>query len=197
MTDQLITLIPTYGLPLLAVIVFLSCLALPVPSSLLMLTSGSFAAVGDLGLWATALTAWAAAMAGDQVGFSLGRIGGTRLLDRVSRHPDRAALLDKARAFITQRGGVGVFLTRWLLSPLGPYVNFIGGASGMVWLRFTLWGGMGEMVWVTLYVGLGYFFANNISAVAEISSDISGLLVAGLITMVLGWRVLKVLRKPR
>ena len=25
------------------------------------------------------------------------------------------------------------FLSRWLFSPLGPYVNFLGGATGLPW----------------------------------------------------------------
>jgi len=196
-TDQIIALVPTYGLSLLALIVFLSCLALPVPSSLVMLTSGSFAAAGDLELFSTFLVAWLAALCGDQVGYLLGKQGGARLLAGLSRHPDRAALLGKARSWIEKRGGPGVFFSRWLVSPLGPYVNFIGGATGLGWLRFTLWGAAGELVWVSLYVGLGVVFADNITAVADVASNTSGVLAAGFVTLFLGWRLLAVLRKQR
>jgi len=48
MTDLILTLAADYGVPLLFSVTFLSCLALPVPSSLLMLASGGFAAAGDL-----------------------------------------------------------------------------------------------------------------------------------------------------
>ena len=197
MTDQIIALVPTYGLTLLALIVFLSCLALPVPSSLVMLTSGSFAAAGDLALLPTFVVAWLAAVFGDQVGYLIGKQGGTRLLARLSDHPDRAALLGKAHHWIDKRGGPGVFFSRWLVSPLGPYVNFIGGATGLGWARFTIWGAGGELVWVSLYVGLGVVFAENIAAVAEVASDTSGILAAGFVTVFLGWRLLAVLRQHR
>jgi len=196
-TDQIIALVPQYGLSLLALIVFLSCLALPVPSSLVMLTSGSFVGVGDLDFTLTFLTAWLAAMAGDQAGYFLGRMGGAGLLHRLSSHPDRAALLNKARDWINKRGGPGVFLSRWLVSPLGPYVNFIGGATGLGWARFTAWGAAGELAWVSLYIGLGVVFADNISAVAEIASNASGLLAAGFVTVFLGWRLTRVLRHTK
>jgi membrane-associated protein len=196
-TEQLIALVPVYGLGLLSLIVFLSCLALPVPSSLVMLTCGSFVAAGDLGMVSTFGAAWGAAMAGDQTGYLIGRKGGGRLLDALSRHKDRAALLEKARHYVKTKGGPGVFLSRWLFSPLGPYVNFIGGATGLGWTRFTFWGALGELVWVSLYVGLGILFADNISAAAELATDFLGILAAGFVALFLGMRLFRVLRHPK
>jgi len=197
MTDAILALVPSYGLPLLALIVMLSCLALPVPSSLVMLTSGSFVGAGDLGFAATFATAFFAAMAGDQIGFHLGRWGGTPLLERLSRNDDRRALIARAQTWLDRRAGSGIFLTRWLFSPLGPYVNFIGGATGLAWARFTAWGALGEVVWVSLYIGLGIVFAEDITAVAELAGDLSGFLAAGAVTLFLGWRVAAVLRRMR
>ncbi len=189
MTDFVLSLVPTYGLALLAIIVCLSCLAMPVPSSLVMLTSGSFVGSGELNLPETFLVALMAAVVGDQIGFAIGRHGGQRLMARFAGHRDRGKMLEKAQKWIDERGGAGVFLSRWLVSPLGPYVNFIAGASGIRWWRFSFWGIAGEMVWVSVYIGLGLAFSDNISAVAEIASDISGLLAAGLVTLVMGWQV--------
>ena len=72
-----------------------------------------------------------------------------------------------------------------------------GGATGLGWARFTIWGAGGELVWVSLYVGLGVGFAENIAAVAEVTSDTSGILAAGFVTVFLGWRLLAVLRQHR
>ena len=60
MTDWLLALVPQYGLLLLAATTFLSCLALPLPASILMLTAGGFAAAGDLVLWQAFAAATAA-----------------------------------------------------------------------------------------------------------------------------------------
>ena len=51
MTETVLALVPSYGLLLVALGTFFSCLALPVPSSLIMLSAGGFAAAGDLVLW--------------------------------------------------------------------------------------------------------------------------------------------------
>ena len=50
MTDWLLALVPQYGLWLLAATTFFSCLALPFPASIMMLTAGGFVAAGDLAL---------------------------------------------------------------------------------------------------------------------------------------------------
>ena len=50
MTEWLLGLVPQYGMYLLAVCTFASCLALPIPASMLMLAAGGFVASGDLSL---------------------------------------------------------------------------------------------------------------------------------------------------
>lgn len=186
MTDTLFLLVANYGAAILFVVTFLSCLAVPVPASLMMLTGGTFAASGDLALSTTSLAAYAGALGGDQLGYLIGRRGAGALDRWTAVQPARAALFDKARALTGRWGGAGIFFTRWLISPLGPYVNLAGGAAGLGWIRFTAWGAAGEAVWVVLYIGLGYGFASNIDAVAQIAGDASGLIAGGVVTIGLG-----------
>ena len=195
MTDTLLALVPQYGAALLMVVTFLSCLALPVPASIMMLTGGAFAAGGDLSLLSVGGAAFAGAVAGDQAGYAIGRFG-EGWIDRQTRaHPRRLALLERARAFSRRWGGPGVFFSRWLVSPLGPYVNFLSGAADVGWRRFALWAMAGEAVWVGLYVGLGYGFASRLEAVAEILGNVSGALAAGLVTVLLGLFLWKRMRE--
>lgn len=195
MTDALLALVPQYGAALLMVVTFLSCLALPVPASIMMLTGGAFAAGGDLSLLSVGGAAFAGAVAGDQAGYAIGRFG-EGWIDRQTRaHPRRLALLERARAFSRRWGGPGVFFSRWLVSPLGPYVNFLSGAADVGWRRFALWAMAGEAVWVGLYVGLGYGFASRLEAVAEILGNVSGALAAGLVTVLLGLFLWKRMRE--
>ena len=192
---MLLGLVPTYGLWLVAVATFLSCLALPVPSSLMMLTAGGFTATGDLGLWPVLGAAYGGAVLGDQSGFALGRSGGPALLARVGRRPRRAALIGRAEAMMARRGMAGIFLTRWLFSPLGPWLNFAAGAARMGWARFALAGAAGEAVWVALYVGLGRAFAGNIEAANDLLGSALGMLAAGAVTVALGLWLRAVLRE--
>ena len=191
MTDALVALVPLYGGWILMVVTFLSCLALPVPSSFLMLAGGAFAASGDLGLGTAVLSAYGGAVAGDQSGYLIGNKGGAPLVSRLGRHPKASEALHRATDLVTRRGGIAVFLTRWLFSPLGPYVNFIGGAMGLSWHRFTLGSLSGEAVWVSLYTGLGFLFAAQIVEVAQIATDLAGLLAAAAVAGVLGMQLFR------
>lgn len=187
MTDWLLALVPTYGLWLLAATTFCSCLALPFPASILMLTAGGFVAAGDLELWATFAAAAAGGIAGDQVGFWAGRWVGKPLLTRLRADPARDKLLGRAVAIMDKRGVVAVFLTRWLFSPLGPWVNLTAGSTGYRWPLFTIAGVAGEAVWSGLYVGMGYGFGGNIDAASNMLGSILGVLAGGSAVIILGY----------
>jgi membrane protein DedA with SNARE-associated domain len=173
-TDTLLGLVPTYGVGLLLAGTFLACLMLPVPASMLMLAAGGFAAAGDLSLSASAAAALAGATAGDQVGYLLGRSGAAGL----GLRPGRGGAMARATEMLARRGGLAVFLSRWLVSALGPYVNLAAGAAAMPWRRFTLWAVTGEAVWVGLYLGLGYQFTGNLATATGAALKLLGLAAA-------------------
>ena len=186
MNDLVLELVSDYGLWLVGITTFLSCLAIPAPASLVMIASGAFAASNDLSLYLTATAAFIGAVAGDQSGFAIGRRGQAHVTQWGKENGRRGALFNKARDFMQKWGRTSVFLSRWLFSPLGPYVNFVAGANGVAWRVFTPAAAMGEVIWVALYIGLGFVFADSIEMVADFASNISGLLAAALMAGLLG-----------
>ncbi len=194
MTDWLLALVPQYGFWLLAAATFCSCLALPIPCSILMLAAGGFVAAGDLNLVATGTAALAGAVAGDQTGYFAGRHGGSQL---IAKRGSRAAPLAKATSMLAERGGIAIFLTRWLFSALGPYVNLAAGAARQPWAKFTAWGVAGEAVWVTLYISLGYAFTGNLEAASSMAVQMLGFLAAGAVALGLGAWLFMTLRAER
>jgi len=186
MTDTILELIAQYGIWLVGLTTFFSCLAVPVPASLMMIAGGAFAASGDLSLINTAVAAYVGAVAGDQTGFAIGRRGEATLARLQNNPGKRGKMLIRADAFADKWGRSGVFLSRWLFSPLGPYVNFITGATGLGWLAFTVSAAIGEIIWVSLYTGLGFTFSTNIEMVTDFAGNISALLAAALVAVLLG-----------
>ena len=53
-------------------------------------------------------------------------------------------------------------------------------------MTFTLAAVLGEVIWVSLYTGLGFAFSSHIDMVADFASNISALLAAALIAALLG-----------
>lgn len=194
MTELLFGLVTDYGVWVIFASCYLSCLLIPMPSSLMMLASGATAAVGDMVLWQVAAAAFAGAVLGDQSGYRIGRRAGDGLGRLARNSASRQKLLTRAHTTVEEHGGIGVFLSTWLFAPLGPWVNMVAGATGMNWMRFTLWDTLGEAIWVAAYVGLGYAFSTSFSAVGEILSNAIGFVTALAVTVLLG---LWLLRKSR
>lgn len=186
MNDVIFPLISEYGIWIIWASTYLSCLAIPMPSSLMMLVGGAFAAAGDLALLSTAGAAFTGAVLGDQTGFLIGRLTGKPVSEFLGRKPARAAVLARAEDFVDKRGGLGVFFSTWLVAPLGPWVNLVAGATKLGWMRFTLWDVAGEVIWVSAYTGLGYSFASQIELVASLLGNSVGFLAAGVVTVILG-----------
>lgn len=183
MSAAVFALVADYGVWVIAASAFLSCLALPIPTSLMMLTGGAFAAAGDLALWQVMAGAWVGAVFGDQTGYFIGRTGGRAVLDWLSKNPTRAAIITRAGTLIRAKGTFGVFLSTWAVAPLGPWVNVAAGASNLTWTRFTIADVAGEVIWVVLYAGLGALFAANLEQIAALMSNIVGLVVALVVAL--------------
>lgn len=191
MTETLLSLTATHGVWIVMVCAYLSCLAVPIPTALVMMAAGAFAAAGELEFPVLLVAGWGAAVLGDQTGYLLGRRLGGPLLNRLASKPVRAALVTRARDTVARHGEMGVFLSTWLFAPLGPWVNLTAGAAGLSWARFTLWDAAGEAIWVTVYLSLGHAFGSNLDALAGLMGNLSGFLAAGLSSVVLGWLLMR------
>jgi len=180
MTDALLALVPAYGAWLIVVALLLSCLALPVPSSILVLAAGAFAATGDLVLWQIQLAAFAGFVTGDQIAYTIGRRGGSRWMARVETHAGARAVTARARALLDRHGATAVFLARTVVSPLGPYTGYLSGALALSWRRFTIAAVAGALCWCVGYSLIGYLFATRVSQLATMAGKSTGFIVAGV-----------------
>lgn len=187
MSETLLALVSDYGLVTLFLSAFLSCLLVPIPTAFVMLAGGAFAAAGDLAVWQVFGAAYAGAVLGDQTGFQLGRAFGPAIAGLSARRRKSEAAYARARQVITRYGGLGVFFSTWLFAPIGPWANIAAGAGGLSALRFTLWDAAGEAIWVGGYTALGFVFASDIAALAELLSAWAGFLAAGAVAVGLGY----------
>lgn len=194
MTEWLAAAIADYGAAALFMILMVNCVGVPFPTSLLMLAAGSAAAQGQMETGSILLAGIAGAIVGDQLGYALGRSLGEPALATLSRRFGLGPAIGRARVFMGRWGGASVFLTRWLFSPAGPYVNLVAGAAQMSWARFSLWGAMGEGVWVLGYMALGYAFSRHVQTLAAMLGDLTWFAVFTAAAAFLGWKAVGYLR---
>jgi membrane protein DedA with SNARE-associated domain len=193
--DIVLELFAVYGLFAIALIVAAGQLGVPLPTSIVLMTGGALQASGDLQLWQVFAVALTAAMAGDHCGYAVGRLAGNTIRARAKTRPRLEARLDKAEAFGRKWGTLGIFLSRWLVSPLGPYVNVTSGLTRHSLARFTAADLAGESIWVGGYVALGSLFAGQIATIADVIANASWLIGSVAVTGWLGWMMIKAARK--
>ena len=191
MTDAALSLLSAYGGPALFVVLLLGAVGLPLPSTVLLLATGVVAAEGDVDRWAMAAWGTCGAVAGDQLGYALGRLAGTGIEERLGRHPSLARNFGRARRITVRWGGTGVFFTRWLLSPVGPAVNVVAGVAAYPWTRFAPLSLAGEALWVVLFMTLGAAAGRGVEELAAIAGNLSWFLIALLAAAVLGWQLFR------
>ena len=195
-TDQLLAALSLYGLPVLFVVITVAAAGIPMPVTLMLVAAGSFVELGEMKLWEVITVASAAAVLGDQIGYGLGLWGGARIAERMRRRPNGEAKIAQARTFAKRWGDAGIFFSRWLVTPMGPWLNLTCGMASYSWRRFFIWDVAGEVLWVVLYVMLGKVFSGRVQALLDILGNLAWVIVGLVAATILGWQILRYLR-PR
>ncbi|HLL80754.1 MAG TPA: hypothetical protein VKT25_14700, partial [Ktedonobacteraceae bacterium] len=81
----ILTFFQSYGYPALWVSIFIAAVGVPLPVALVLLAAGAFAGLGDFNVFLLALVSITASVAGDTVGYLVGRKWGSRALDWLGR----------------------------------------------------------------------------------------------------------------
>lgn len=191
MNAQLLEMLTTYGLPALFGLVVMISVGMPFPSSLMLVALGSFVAQGELSFWPVVLTGTAGAVVGDQIGYAVGFWGGRPLVNRATARFGGRDKVAKAEAFSLKWAGPGIFLSRWLFGPLGPWINVTSGLSAYSWPRFLALDVAGEFLWLLIYVSLGQIFSDQVQAIADLLGNLAWVIVGLLAVAFLGWRLFK------
>lgn len=193
-SDYLLATLSVYGVPMLFVALVIGCVGVPLPSSLLLLAAGSFVEQGDLNLWLVLVLSAVGSVLGDNIGYAIGRWGGPRLTGRLAKLAGGETKLKETEEWFRRRGSSGVFLSRWLLTPLGPVVNLIAGTTKYRWRRFFFYDLIGEALWVVLYVLLGKVFSDRVQALYDLLGNLTWAMFSLVVTIVFGILLFKHLR---
>jgi membrane-associated protein len=191
MREQILAALSQYGSPALFGVVTVAAVGIPLPVTLLLIVTGSLVSQGVMSLWWAVGLAGFGSVIGDQVGYAIGRWGGSEMVNRFSRLVGGEERLKRTQAKARDWGGPGVFFSRWLATPLGPWVNIASGLSGYPWIRFLFWDVLGEFLGVYLYVTLGRVFSDRVLEVDALLGDLSWGIVALIAAIWIGWKLIK------
>lgn len=151
-------IIQSGGLLLIAAIVFAESGLLVgffLPGDTLLLTAGFFAAQDKLPLVPLILVIVVAAVAGDNLGYHLGRRTGHRIFKRKDGIIFRQEYLTKAESFYESHGGKTVTLARFI-PIVRTFAPIVAGAAKMDSKKFLAYNLLGAVIWGVGVTILGY-----------------------------------------
>jgi membrane protein DedA with SNARE-associated domain/membrane-associated phospholipid phosphatase len=191
MLTTLTQLIAAYGYVIVALFILLESAGVPLPGETALLLAAAAAGTGQLSIGVVIAVAAIAAIVGDAGGYWLGREGGRPLLERYGRWLRLDAdKLDRIEAFFATHGPKTVFFGRFI-GVLRTYSALFAGISKMPYGLFTLYNGLGGIIWAILFGLLGYVFGQNLPLLERVVRDVGWAVVGVVGVLVLAffiWR---------
>lgn len=125
------------------------------PGDSLLFTVGVVAGAGQLNIVTINVLLMIAAIAGDGVGYALGRRAGPHVFNRPDSPLFKQEHLRKTRAFYEKHGGKTIIYARFV-PIVRTFAPFVAGVAEMKYLRFASFNVFGGIGWVFLMTMLGY-----------------------------------------
>jgi membrane protein DedA with SNARE-associated domain len=173
-------LITHYGILALFVSVSLETLGAPLPGETAIILASGAAAAGKLNIYMVALTAFLAAVIGDNAAYVIGRKLGRPVILRYGR---RVGLNEKnfgrMEAVVRRRGPLMVVFARFVVV-LRQLNGLVAGTTRMPWLTFATADAIGAALWVGLWTTLAYRFGHSTEIVPFIWHHLSIVAAIGI-----------------
>src|SRR5437764_11738991 len=151
-----------YGYLAVFVVVGVESIGVPVPGETMLIVASLYAGgTHKLSIVLIVLVAAAGAIVGDNIGYTVGRHGGWRLLRRYGHRVGvDERRLKLGRYLFLRHGGKVVFFGRFV-GILRTYAAALAGANHMPFLRFFSFNASGGIVWASIY-GFGHYYAAHL-----------------------------------
>jgi membrane-associated protein len=150
-----------------------------VPGDLILALGGVYASQGRLNLVWVIVIGSMAAIAGESLGYWLGRKSGVRIVRHVPLLGGfLAEKLKDAETYFRKHGGKTVVIGRYATAA-GAFIPFSAGVGRMPYHRFLLFDVPSVIVWATGISIFGYVFGRNLGFVDKVLSRF-GYIVLGL-----------------
>jgi membrane protein DedA with SNARE-associated domain len=186
-----------YGVWAIVLLVFLEDFGVPVPGETVLIAGAVFAGSGQLNIVMVGLAGFIAAIAGDNVGYAIGRFGGRALVDRWGKYifltPER---MDRAENFFNRHGGKIIAIARFV-EGLRQANGIIAGIIEMHWLKFVAFNALGAALWVGTWVSVGYFAGQHITAIYDAITRYSLYAAIAAAVVIVAWIFLHIRKRRR
>ena len=186
----MLSFLQSYGYLALWITVFVAAIGIPIPITLVLLAAGAFAALGDFNIALLFIISFSALICGDNAGYLIGRIWGSKVLNWVEHSKRWNRLIPprtvgRSRYYFRHRGGWAIFLSRFLFSALGGVINLLSGSELYPYRYFLICDTSGEALGAMIPLLLGYIFGASWEAVGDVLGYSSFLILCLFVVILL------------
>ncbi|PHM26595.1 DedA family protein [Xenorhabdus budapestensis] len=131
------------------------------PGDSLLFVAGALSALDSNNLNVNIMVALIiiAAIIGDAINYTIGRIFGEKLFNNPDSKIFRRSYLDKTHQFYEKHGGKAIILARFV-PIIRTFAPFVAGMGKMSYRHFAAYNVIGAFVWVLLFTYAGYLFGD-------------------------------------
>ncbi|MGP1226200.1 DedA family protein [Serratia marcescens] len=160
------------------------------PGDSLLFVAGALAALptNDLNVHTMVALMVVAAILGDAVNYTIGRLFGEKLFSNPNSKIFRRSYLDKTHQFYEKHGGKTIILARFV-PIVRTFAPFVAGMGYMSYRHFAAYNVIGALVWVLLFTYAGYLFGDLPVVQENLKLLIVGIIIVSILPGVIEiWR---------
>jgi membrane protein DedA with SNARE-associated domain len=167
LTPTIAHLVHVYGLVVVASVIGLESVGLPVPGETVLILAGIISGTKhELNIVEVVLTAGAAAVVGQMIGYVIGREFGYYLLLRYGTYLRITESRIKLGEYLFLRHGGKIIIAARFVPFLRAFAGILAGANRMPWRQFLLANVVGAFVWAAFFGFAAYMFGRQIERLA-------------------------------
>jgi membrane-associated protein len=149
----------TYGILFLIVFAETGLIVTPfLPGDSLLFAAGTLAGAGQLNPLMIIGLLFIAAFTGDQTNYFVGNYIGPKVFDMNIRFLKKEYLM-QTHEFYEKHGGKTVIIARFM-PIIRTFAPFVAGVGSMTYKKFITFSILGNLLWINLFVWLGFLFGN-------------------------------------
>jgi len=131
------------------------------PGDTLLLSAGVFAGQGKLSLAAIFVVVSLAAIAGDNVGYHIGKRYGRQLFRKPDGLVFRQQYVQQAEAFYEKYGSKTMLFAHFI-PVVRTFAPAVAGVAHMKYKQFVIFDAIGDIAWAVIVTLIGYWFGTKI-----------------------------------
>ncbi|WP_291634636.1 VTT domain-containing protein [Clostridium sp.] len=171
----------TYAILFLIIFIETGLVVMPfLPGDSMLFAAGALAGIGSMNIFTLLVVVYFAAVLGDTTNYHIGKNIGRKILEKEEVRFINKEHLKKAQKFYEKHGSMAIIIGRFI-PIIRTFVPFVAGIGEMNYSKFIPYNMLGGGLWVSLFLGGGYFFGN----LSFIKNHFSYMLIAIIISSLL------------